>query len=198
MPRSPQLTIRSPDRFSLCSANRPIRSPLKASDPVFKSAISVWSKLYANSSTSAKSCAWLKAMPSRTLLLRRSFPNPFRRGSRRGETCLPVQAGPRAEADIRTRLIRPDHKPRRILKSGGAFYFSLHLSWIGLSAEALGIKPRRPPPSSPALLIGFPPPHITTLPFPPLREERERKTPSCLCDLSLKQSVVENLDQPAA
>jgi hypothetical protein len=99
-------------RSSLCSAKLASPAPPRACVPVCKSVISVSSSVFANSAIKAKSSAHPKAVcwrPSRC----RWWRNPVGRGSRRGETCLPVQAGPRAEARIRIRLIRPAHQPRR-------------------------------------------------------------------------------------
>jgi hypothetical protein len=80
-------------RSSLCSATLPSLGRPKVSDRIFKSAISVSSKLSANSSINVKSSAYLKVMCWRPPYSRRRW-NPVRRGSRRGETCLPVSGRP--------------------------------------------------------------------------------------------------------
>src|SRR6266478_2736478 len=52
-------------------------------------------------------------------------PHQVRRRSRRGETCLPVEAGPRAEAKIRIRLMVQSN-PAGISNSGGVFSLFLN------------------------------------------------------------------------
>jgi hypothetical protein len=81
-------------------------------------------------------------------------------------------------------------------QSGGAL--SLFLQPNRFVSGSPSDKNARSAGSSPALLIGFPMAHLTALPFPLLREERERKAQLALFDFSLKQSVGLNLDQLAA
>ena len=143
-------------RSSLCSANLPSHARPRVFAPVFKSAINALWNAYANCRINAKWSVYLKDMCWR-LPLRRCWWNPVRRGSRRGETCLPVQAGPRAEAKIRIRLIRPVPKtPPELDIPAGVFVFVPHAAGSVSELKPSETKRDDRRPSLPALLIDPP------------------------------------------